>query len=80
MKVLKIKPIPVPKGHIHPPVPNDVLPQHEFTLGIIAPKGSGKTTTICNVLNFYKDYFHTILVFSPTIESGTSFLLKLTFR
>lgn len=30
----------------------------------------GKTTTIVNLLDFYKGYFHTILVFSPTVESG----------
>jgi hypothetical protein len=42
MKSLIVKPIPVPKGFIHPPPPNDILPSHEFTMGIIAPKGSGK--------------------------------------
>jgi hypothetical protein len=67
--MLEIKAVPVPKGNKHPPVPFDVLPQHEFTMGLIAPKGSGKTTAICNMLYFYKGYFHTILVFSPTILS-----------
>jgi len=38
-------------------------------MGLIAPKGAGKTTVICNLLEFYKGYFHTILVFSPTILS-----------
>jgi hypothetical protein len=38
-------------------------------MALIAPKGSGKTTTIVNLLDFYKGYFHTILVFSPTVES-----------
>ena len=38
-------------------------------MGLIAPKGAGKTTVICNLLQFYKGYFHTILVFSPTIQS-----------
>lgn len=41
MKLI-VKPIPVPKGFIHPPPKNDILPSHEFTMGIIAPKGSGK--------------------------------------
>lgn len=69
MKDLKVKPIPVPKHIMHPPPPHDVLPKHEFTMGIIAPKGAGKTTTICNLLMFYKKYFHNILVFSPTVAS-----------
>lgn len=67
-KKLVVKRIPVPSaGH---PVPvSNVLPTHEFTMGLIAPKGAGKTTVICNLLQFYKGYFHTILVFSPTILS-----------
>ncbi len=66
---LIVKPIPVPKGFIHPQPANDILPTHEFTIGIIAPKGSGKTTVIANLLDFYKGYFHNILVFSPTVAS-----------
>lgn len=69
MKHLIVKPIPVPHEYKHPPPSSDVLPTHEFTLGLIAPKGAGKTTTIINLLKFYKDYFHTILIFSPTVES-----------
>jgi hypothetical protein len=68
-KPLLVVPIPVPTKYKHP-LPNyDQLPVHEFTMGLIAPKGAGKTTTICNLLNFYKGYFHTILIFSPTIDS-----------
>lgn len=66
---LKVEPIPVPRGYIHPPAPDEILPRHEFTLGLIAPKGSGKTTLIANLLKFYKGYFHNILVFSPTVSS-----------
>ncbi len=66
---LKVKPIPVPASSNHPPPPSDVLPKHEFSIGIIAPKGSGKTTVIANLLNFYRGYFHTIVVFSPTVAS-----------
>lgn len=66
--MLKIKPIPVGKAN-HPRSPHEALPRHEFTMGLIAPKGAGKTTVICNLLKFYKGYFHTILVFSPTILS-----------
>jgi len=66
---LEVKPIPVPKGYVHTPPKYDQLPRHEFSFGIIAPKGSGKTTVICNLLNFYKGYFHSILIFSPTVAS-----------
>jgi hypothetical protein len=66
---LKVEPIPIPRGYIHPVPKYDVLPRHEFSFGIIAPKGSGKTTVIANLLKFYKGYFHTILVFSPTVAS-----------
>jgi ABC-type uncharacterized transport system ATPase subunit len=69
MKPLLVKPVPVPKSYTHPPPAHDVLCRHEFTMGLIAPKGAGKTTVICNLLNFYKGYFNTILVFSPTIDS-----------
>lgn len=53
----------------HPTVPFDhVLPQHPFSMGVIAPKGAGKTTVLCNfLLRFYKEYFHRIYIFSPTI-------------
>jgi hypothetical protein len=66
---LLVKPIPVPTKYKHPLPEYDQLPVHEFTMGLIAPKGAGKTTTICNLLHFYRNYFHTILVFSPTIDS-----------
>lgn len=66
---LNVEAIPTPIGFIHPPPRNDVLPKHEFSLGLIAPKGSGKTTVICNLLKFYKGYFNTIVVFSPTVAS-----------
>ncbi len=66
---LAIKPVPVPPGYDHPEPPNPVLPKHEFTMGLIAPKGAGKTTLIANLLYFYKGYFHNIYVFSPTVLS-----------
>ena len=66
---IKIKPVPVPTGYDHPEPPNEILPKHEFTLGIIAPKGAGKTTLIANLLHHYKGYFHNIHVFSPTVLS-----------
>ena len=67
---LEVKQIPIPLGSKHDPVPHsDVLPQHEFSWGIVAPKGAGKTTQLCNVLNYYKGYFHTIIIFSPTVRN-----------
>ena len=66
---LDVKEIPTPHAFNHPPPPSNILPRHEFTWGIIAPKGSGKTTLIANLLKFYKGYFHSILVFSPTVAS-----------
>ena len=37
---------------------------------IVAPKGSGKTNFICNLLlNHYKAYFHKVLVCSPTVDN-----------
>jgi len=67
--ILDVKPIPTPNAFNHPAPPSNILPRHEFTLGLIAPKGSGKTTLIANLLKFYKGYFHSILIFSPTVAS-----------
>jgi hypothetical protein len=47
-----------------------VLPQHEFSMLIVAPKGSGKTNFICNLLlKQYKGYFNRVLVCSPTVDN-----------
>lgn len=54
----------------HPKVKHPVLPWHEFSMLIVAPKGSGKTNFICNLLlKHYKGYFHQIFVCSPTVEN-----------
>lgn len=48
---------------------NKMLPQHPFTCSLIAPRGSGKTTLIANLLlnpEFYYRYFHKIYIFCPT--------------
>ena len=59
---------PIPTGnHRHPDPPKKVLPTHEFTMGIVAPPGSGKTNLICNLLHYYKNYFHNIVVVSPSV-------------
>lgn len=66
---LEIKPIPIPSGSTHPNNKSPVLPKHEFTMGLIAPKGSGKTTALMNLLKFYQGYFHNIIIFSPTVNN-----------
>jgi hypothetical protein len=68
-KSLIIKEVPVDLASFHPPPPNDILPRHEFSMGLIAPKGSGKTTLLVNLLMYYKQHFHTIIVFSPTVKN-----------
>lgn len=69
MKSLTVRAIPSDNSQKHPPVPSEVLPQHPFSMGIIAPKGSGKTTLIGNMIHFYKNYFHAIIIFSPTLNN-----------
>lgn len=63
-----IKEVPVPDVN-HPDPPYDMLPKHEFTMGLIAPKGSGKTTTLINLIDIYAGHFHNIIIFSPTVAS-----------
>lgn len=54
----------------HPKPMHKILPQHEFSMLIVAPKGSGKTNFICNlILKHYKGYFNRILVCSPTVNN-----------
>ena len=54
----------------HPEVYHPNLPQHAFSMLIIAPKGSGKTNFLCNlILKYYKGYFHRVMVCSPTIHN-----------
>lgn len=48
----------------------DLIPAHEFTWLMVAPRGGGKTNLICNLLlRFLKGYFHKILVCSPSVKS-----------
>lgn len=67
--MLRVREIPVPLGAQHPPPKHDILPTHEFTIGVISPAGSGKTTWMCNVMKYYEGYFNTILIFSPTVNN-----------
>jgi hypothetical protein len=71
MTSLSIKPIKPNHQGKHPPVKHpQVMMQHEFSCLIVAPKGSGKTNLICNLLlNHYKGYFHKVWVCSPTVAN-----------
>jgi hypothetical protein len=75
MSLNKIKDLVVTKletkeEYSHPDSYHENLPQHAFTMLIIAPKGSGKTNLICNlILKHYKGYFHRILISSPTVNN-----------
>lgn len=45
------------------------LPRYPFSMQLSGPSGSGKTNFLLNLLTnkyMYKDYFHYILIFSPT--------------
>src|SRR6476469_4542272 len=67
---LKIEKIEHKTQFNHPLVHNKTLPQHPFAILIVAPKGSGKTNFLCNlIIKHYKNYFHRILVSSPTINN-----------
>lgn len=66
---LNIKEIPVPTDCDHPKPPSPILPKHEFTMGIVAPKGQGKTTLMINFILFYKNFFNKIIIMSPTIKN-----------
>ena len=68
-KKLTVKEVPVSLDAQHPPSPHNVLPYHEFSMGLIAPKGSGKTTLLINLLAYYAKYFHKIYIFSPTVRN-----------
>jgi hypothetical protein len=74
---LKIRKIPIQDEHSHPPR-DSVLPQHEFTCLVTAPKGLGKTTFGINMLlnpAMYYGYFHRIYVMSPTIDNDSKWNL-----
>jgi hypothetical protein len=66
---LVVEPIKLLDGMEHPIPPHELLLQHPFTLNFTSPKGAGKTTVILNLMRFYKDYFHRIYVFSPTVAN-----------
>lgn len=66
---LKVEPIHEPPGTgKHPDPISDVLPTHEFSILLVAPRGCGKTTLVLNLITkHYLRYFHKIQIFSPTM-------------
>lgn len=66
-KDLKVEPVIKVKDDYAPP-PHENLLELPFSMLFIAPKGSGKTTTIHKLLVWYKNYFDQIFIFSPTID------------
>lgn len=80
--MLSIREIPVDPKSLHPPPPrgDDYMPVHEFTMGVIAPKGSGKTNTIIDMLRIYAGYFHNIYVFSPSVKTDEKWRYAKTMK
>lgn len=69
---LSIRRIQLPGVKSFPPVANRVLPQHPFQLQMSAQPGSGKTNLLVNFITrpeFYKGYFHRIIIISPSIKT-----------
>ena len=66
--MFKIINIPV-SSKPHPPPKYESLPNHAYTMGIIAPPGSGKTNLLCNLLIGQAGYFHQIFIVSPSIKN-----------
>jgi hypothetical protein len=68
--ILKIGNVEPNEKHSFPPVAHPLLPQHPFSMLIVAPKGGGKTNLICHLLlHQYKGYYNRIVVCSPTLEN-----------
>lgn len=68
--ILKITNVDPKEAGSFPKVKHPNLPQHPFSLLLVAPKGGGKTNLICNlILKQYKGYFHRVVVCSPTLEN-----------
>ena len=64
---LKVKPL-FDDGDDYVDAPHPNLLRIPFSLLLIAPKGSGKTTTLQNVLMWYDKMFDAVFIFSPTVK------------
>lgn len=72
----KIKPlVKVEDCYIPPPHENLLAPP--FSLLMNGKPGSGKSTTLLNLLNFYKGYFDNIFIWSPTIYLDESWKIAI---
>lgn len=67
VKSVKIKPV-ITSVEAYGEAPHPHLLRPPFSLLIIAPKGSGKTTTTINLLKFYENAFDNRIAFSPTLS------------
>lgn len=74
--ILKINNVEPKEKWSHPDPIHPVFPKHAFSMLIVAPKGSGKTNLLCHLLlHQYKEYFHDIIVCSPTIANDPKWAL-----
>jgi predicted AAA+ superfamily ATPase len=44
------------------------IPDPDFLLLVVSPKGGGKTTLVLNLLNYYNKVFSAIYIFSATVK------------
>ena len=68
-----IKPIITMDSSYEEP-PNDILLKPPFSLLFIGRPGSGKSSTVINLLQWYKGYFDQIFIISPTIKIDSSWI------
>lgn len=67
MNTLEILPVKTNNTKQKSDIP-DPIPQHPFTMCLIAPTASGKTVTLVNLIyRFYKHNFDEIIYISPTV-------------
>lgn len=82
---LNIIPVPVPKGYVHPPVPDHALPQHEviFILTLVYPWSYSKffiffyfldtifdSADVCPILNLLICYLICFHRYGPLLEDS----------
>lgn len=75
-EVLKINNVEPVEKWAHPDPIHPVFPKHAFSMLIVAPKGSGKTNLLVHlILHQYKEYFHDLVVCSPTLSNDPKWTL-----